>query len=306
LGILSNYMNNSIVKGSLLVALGASSYGMLTTFVKMAYAEGFTSYEIIFSQMILGMIGLVLINLLFVKGKSTSQFEPKSKSILKLMAAGTSLGLTSTFYYFAVEYIPVSIGIVLLMQSVWMGVFLEGIINKKKPSVNKIIAVIVILAGTVLATNMLFSSIELDWRGVGWGILAAISYTITIYTSNTVSLQLHSLRRSLWMLLGGTLVVTIIATPFLIEQFNLEIFKKWGLILALFGTILPPILFTAGMPKINVGLGAIISSVELPVAVIMAYFLINEAVNLYQWLGIGIILAAVVVMNLPKRKKIPK
>jgi len=286
-----------------LVALGASSYGMLTTFVKMAYAEGFTSYEIIFSQMIVGMIGLVLINLLFVKGKSTSQFEPKAKSILKLMAAGTSLGLTSTFYYFAVKYIPVSIGIVLLMQSVWMGVFLEGIINKKKPSVNKIIAVIVILAGTVLATNMLFSNIELDWRGIGWGMLAAISYTITIYTSNTVSLQLHSLRRSLWMLLGGTLVVTIIATPFLIDQFNLEIFKKWGLILALFGTILPPILFTAGMPKINVGLGAIISSVELPVAVIMAYFLINEVVNPYQWLGIGIILAAVVVMNLPKRKK---
>jgi drug/metabolite transporter (DMT)-like permease len=299
-------MNNSIVKGSLLVALGASSYGMLTTFVKMAYAEGFTSYEIVFSQMILGMIGLVLINLLFVKGKSTSQFEPKSKSILKLMAAGTSLGLTSTFYYFAVKYIPVSIGIVLLMQSVWMGVFLEGIINKKKPSVNKIIAVIVILAGTVLATNILFSSIELDWRGIGWGMLAAISYTITIYTSNTVSLQLHSLRRSLWMLLGGTLVVTIIAAPYLIEQFNLEIFKKWGLILALFGTILPPILFTAGMPKINVGLGAIISSVELPVAVIMAYILLNEVVNPYQWLGIGIILAAVVVMNLPKRKKNPK
>jgi drug/metabolite transporter (DMT)-like permease len=296
-------MNNSIVKGSLLVALGASSYGMLTTFVKMAYAEGFTSYEIIFSQMILGMIGLVLINLLFVKGKSTSQFEPKSKSILKLMAAGTSLGLTSTFYYFAVKYIPVSIGIVLLMQSVWMGVFLEGIINKKKPSKNKIIAVIVILAGTVLATNMLFSNIELDWRGIGWGMLAAISYTITIYTSNTVSLHLHSLRRSLWMLLGGTLVVTIIATPYLNEQFNLEIFKKWGLILALFGTILPPILFTAGMPKINVGLGAIISSVELPVAVIMAYILLDEVVNQYQWLGIGIILAAVVVMNLPERKK---
>lgn len=276
---------------------------MLTTFVKMAYVEGFTSYEIIFSQMILGMIGLVIINLLFVKGKSTSQFEPKSKSILKLMAAGTSLGLTSTFYYFAIKYIPVSIGIVLLMQSVWMGVFLEGIINKKKPSANKIIAVIVILAGTVLATNMLFSSIELDWRGIGWGILAAISYTITIYTSNTVALQLHSLRRSLWMLLGGTLVVIIIATPFLIDQFNLEIFKKWGLILALFGTILPPILFTAGMPKINVGLGAIISSVELPVAVIMAYILLNEVVNPYQWLGIGVILAAVVLMNLPKRKK---
>jgi drug/metabolite transporter (DMT)-like permease len=296
-------MNNTVLKGSLLVALGASSYGMLTTFVKMAYAEGFTSYEITFSQMILGLIGLVIINLLFVKGKKTEHIEPKSKSIGKLMLAGTSLGLTSTFYYLAVRYIPVSIGIVLLMQSVWMGVIFESIIAKKKPSTNKIVAVIVILIGTVLATNMLFNSIQLDLRGIGWGLLAAVSYTVTIYASNTVSLQLHSLRRSLWMMLGGTLIVSVIAYPYLAEQFNLAIFEKWGLLLALFGTILPPILFTAGMPKINVGLGAIISSVELPVAVIMAYVLLSEVVNAYQWFGILIILVAVVLMNLPRFNK---
>jgi drug/metabolite transporter (DMT)-like permease len=296
-------MNNTVLKGSLLVALGASSYGMLTTFVKMAYAEGFTSYEITFSQMILGLIGLVIINLLFVKGKKTEHIEPKSKSIGKLMLAGTSLGLTSTFYYLAVRYIPVSIGIVLLMQSVWMGVIFESIVAKKKPSTNKIVAVIVILIGTVLATNMLFNSIQLDLRGIGWGLLAAVSYTVTIYASNTVSLQLHSLRRSLWMMLGGTLIVSVIAYPYLSEQFNLAIFEKWGLLLALFGTILPPILFTAGMPKINVGLGAIISSVELPVAVIMAYVLLSEVVNAYQWFGILIILVAVVLMNLPRFNK---
>ena len=103
-------------------------------------------------------------------------------------------------------------------------------------------------------------------------------------------------------MLGGTLTVGIILSPFLLEQFNSEILTKWGLILALFGTILPPILYTAGMPKINVGLGAIISSIELPAAVLMAYFLINEQVNTYQWTGILIILLAVVQMNLPKKK----
>jgi len=257
-------MNNSVLKGSLLVALGASSYGMLTTFVKMAYAEGYTSYEITFSQMLLGLIGLIILNLIFVKEKQSYIEQTKTKSILKLMAAGTSLGLTSIFYYFAVKYIPVSIGIVLLMQSVWISVLLESIITKKKPGLNKILAVIVILIGTVLATNILIDAVELDWRGIGWGLLAAVSYTITIYTSNTVALHLHSFRRSLWMMLGGTIIIAIISAPFLLEQFNLEIFKKWGLLLALFGTILPPILFTSGMPKINVGLGAIISSVELP------------------------------------------
>ncbi len=293
-------MNNSILKGSLLVALGASSYGMLTTFVKMAYAEGYTSYEITFSQMLLGLIGLIILNFLFVREKQNYVEETKTKSILKLMAAGTSLGLTSIFYYIAVKYIPVSIGIVLLMQSVWMGVLFEGLMAKKKPGLNKIVAVIVILVGTVLATNILMDSIELDWRGIGWGLLAAVSYTVTIYTSNNLALHLHSFRRSLWMMLGGTLIIAIISAPFLIEQFNLDIFKKWGLLLALFGTILPPILFTSGMPKINVGLGAIISSVELPVAVLLAYFLLDEVVNFYQWIGIVIILGSVILMNLPK------
>jgi len=79
-------MNNSILKGSILVALGASSYGMLTTFVKMAYAEGYTSYEITFSQMLLGLIGLIIINLLFVREKQVYTEETKTKSILKLMA----------------------------------------------------------------------------------------------------------------------------------------------------------------------------------------------------------------------------
>tara|TARA_R100000935_G_scaffold58229_1_gene94475 strand:+ start:1264 stop:2154 length:891 start_codon:yes stop_codon:yes gene_type:complete len=293
-------MNNSILKGSLLVALGASSYGMLTTFVKMAYTEGYTSYEITFSQMLLGLIGLIIINLIFVKEKQSYLEQTKTKSILKLMAAGTSLGLTSIFYYLAVKYIPVSIGIVLLMQSVWISVLLESIIARKKPGLNKVLAVVVILIGTVLATNILVDTVKLDWRGIGWGLLAAVSYTVTIYTSNTVALHLHSFRRSLWMMLGGTIIIAIISAPFLLEQFNLEIFKKWGLLLALFGTILPPILFTSGMPKINVGLGAIISSVELPVAVILAYLLLGEVINIYQWTGIFIIIASVVLMNMPK------
>ena len=70
------------------------------------------------------------------------------------MLAGTSLGMTSVFYYLAVKYIPVSIGIVLLMQTVWMGVLLEWFLDKKAPSFQKIISVIIVLIGTALAINI--------------------------------------------------------------------------------------------------------------------------------------------------------
>ncbi len=295
-------MDKSILKGSLLVGLGACSYGMLTTFVKMAYEDGYTSHEVTFSQMVLGVVGLLLINL-FVRRKQADVTEvSRTRSKFKLMAAGTTLGLTSTFYYLAVKYIPVSIGIVMLMQSVWMGVVLEALMQRKKPSAKKIIAVIAILIGTLMATNVLNDEFVIDWRGIGWGFLAAMSYTGTIYCSNTVSLEMHSLKRSLWMMIGGFLIVSAISLPYLVIEYRMEILLNWGLVLALFGTILPPLLYTAGMPKIDVGLGAIISSIELPAAVLMAYFLLNEKVDLAQWLGITLILLAVVQMNLRKTK----
>jgi drug/metabolite transporter (DMT)-like permease len=58
-----------------------------------------------------------------------------------------------------------------------------------------------------------------------------------------------------------------------------------------------------GMPLTGVGLGAIIAAVEIPVSVMMAHLLLKEPVNVFQWLGIALILAAVVLMNIEKPKQ---
>lgn len=297
-------LNKKTVKGGILVALGAASYGMLTTFVKMAYEEGYTIWEVTFSQIFLGCIGLWMLGL-FLKKKEKNKFskKPTRRTLIKLILAGTTFGLTSIFYYLAVRTIPISIGIVLLMQSVWMGVALEAIINKTRPSGLKILAVVLILIGTLLATNVLLKGIEVDFLGFAFGVLAAMSYTVMLYCSNTMATSLPSLTRSKWMMLGGLILVSIITVPTFITGFNFGIFYKWAPILALFGTVLPPLFLTSGMPKLNVGLGVIISSFELPVAVLMGYFLLNENVNTYQWTGIFIILFAIVVINLKKLKK---
>lgn len=293
-------MKNPVLKGSILVAIGACSYGMLTTFVKIAYAQGYTSQEVTFSQVAIGFIAMLVMNLIYSKKSKKPVSKSTGKAKIKLILAGTTIGLTSTFYYLSVKYIPVSIGIVLLMQSVWMGVVLEALIDRKFPSFKKVLAVLAILAGTLMATNVMNDSVVLEWRGLGWGILAAMSYTGTIYCTNTVSLEMPSLRRSFWMLAGALVIVSLITLPHLVQHFRVDIFYKWGIVLAVFGTILPPILYTAGMPKIDVGLGAIITAIELPAAVLLAYFILNEQVTWLQWLGIFLILMAVVQMNLRK------
>lgn len=295
---------NNVLKGVFLVALGATTYGMLATFVKIAYSEGYTTAEVTTSQFIYGILGILLINLFQrIKNKNKVAVKASAKNIFNLMLAGTSLGMTSLFYYLAVKYIPVSIGIVLLMQTVWMGVLLEMILEKKLPSKQKVIAVFIVLFGTVLATNIINNDIELDWRGLVWGMLAAASFTTTMFTANRVAIEISSAQRSLYMLLGGAIIVFSFAFATQVTTFNLEIFLKWGIVLSLFGTIIPPLLMTAGFPLTGIGLGSIVSALELPVSVMMAYFLLNEKVIFSQWAGIVLIILAIIIMNVNFKPK---
>ena len=298
---------NTVLKGVFLVALGATSYGMLATFVKIAYNEGYTTAEVTTAQFIYGLLGLIIVNLFQRNRIKTEKIKPSKKNAIQLLIAGTSTGLTSLFYYLAVKYIPVSIGIVLLMQTVWMGVLLEWFLDKKAPTLQKTSAVIIVLIGTALAINIFkidFNDTAIDWsKGIFWGILAAASFTTTMFTANRIATHVSAAQRSLIMLSGGAIIVFTFGFITQVTPFNLEIFMKWGIILALFGTIIPPLLLNAGFPHTGIGLGSIVSSLELPVSVLMAYFLLNEQVVLIQWFGIILIILAIVIMNFNFKKK---
>jgi len=300
--------NNKILQGVLLVGFGAASYGMLATFVKLAYHDKgitglpFTPAEVISAQFVIGIAVILMLNAIGKAKKRGAVINASRREMFQLLVAGTSTGLTSIFYYLAVKYIPVSIGIVLLMQTVWMGVLLEMVLEKQLPSKIKLVAVAVVLLGTALATNLIDSTAQLDWRGIVLGLLAAASFTTTMFTANRVAIGVSSAQRSLYMLLGGAVMVLFFALATQTTPFNYDIFYKWGILLALFGTVIPPMLMNAGFPLTGIGLGSIVSALELPVSVLMAYFLLNETVVATQWLGIVLIILAIVMMNVRFKK----
>ncbi|MGG7034317.1 MAG: DMT family transporter [Flavobacterium sp.] len=291
-----------VFKGAFLIGLGAAGYGMLATIVKLAYDDHFTTAEISTAQFIYGIVGMFLIHYFQKKRSQNTVVKTSKLNIFKLIFAGTSLGLTSVFYYLSLNYVSVSVGIVLLMQTVWMSIVLEMFLNKKLPSILKLVSIFIVLTGTVLATNLLESEIILDWRGVFFGLLAAASFSTTMYASNRIAIASLASERTLYMLLGGLLAVLVFACFLQIGFFNFEIFAKWGILLALFGTILPPLLMNAGFPYTGIGLGSIVSSLELPVSVLMAYFILDEKVILSQWIGIGLIIIAIGIVNIKSLK----
>ncbi|MGN7821843.1 EamA family transporter [Chitinophaga sp. 22536] len=288
-------------KGILLVLLGACSFGILSTIVKLGYQEGFTLGELCSVQAGFGMLALWALHL--ISGRTTYGLQNREARTCFIL--GSSTGLVSITYYQSVQYIPASIAIILLMQFTWMSMLAEWLIYKKRPTAIQWVAVAFILGGTLLAGGLFNSNgLHLDWRGIGFGMLAALFYTTFIVVSGRVGQSLTPVLKSAWIVTGAFLIITVLFPP--VYLWNGRItgtpLWMWGMPLALFGTVLPPFLFSKGMPQTGVSLGAILSAAELPVATIAATLFLHERVTPVQIAGVFIILAAIVAANLKKPK----
>ena len=76
---------NKVLKGVVLVGLGATSYGMLATFVRLAYDEGFTTAEVTTSQFVFGILGILVINLFQKVKKGILNTKVMFKNIVPLL-----------------------------------------------------------------------------------------------------------------------------------------------------------------------------------------------------------------------------
>ncbi|MCX2586391.1 EamA family transporter [Pedobacter sp. MR22-3] len=295
-----------MLKGIVLVFLGACSFGILSTFVKLAYHEGYTLGDVTGAQ---AFFGAVILWVLFFIQSKTSTYRAKEIKIItpwwKMIMAGTCTGLVSIFYYQCVKLVPNSVAIILLMQFIWMSILLEFLIFKKKPSGLQLGAVLLVLGGTVLASGMLETSISaLNLKGIGFGLLAALCYAGFLMLSGRIGNEYPTLKKSALMITGACILIFVIFPPaFLFNGALGGSLLKWGLIISVFGTVIPPLFYAEGVPKIGTALSSILSAAELPVAVMMAGFVLQEQVSFLRWVGVAIILSAMILPNLKYLKR---
>ncbi|BAU27344.1 threonine/homoserine efflux transporter RhtA [Aneurinibacillus soli] len=281
----------SYFRSVLLVFAASCSYGVLSTFVKFAYAEGFGPGDVSGSQMFLGM--LIMWGIALTVGK----FQLSAKQWGLLVVAGTTSGLTGLFYYRALQYIPASLAIILLFQFTWMGVLIELIIEKRKLGVSRLVALVFLFGGTVLASGIVEEGLQkLSLAGTVLGLLSAVMYALFIIASGKAAPEVNPYWRAAIMLIGSVAITFAISPPhFLVNGALADGLWRWGILLALFGAIIPPLFFAIGVPRIGSGLASILGAAELPTAVLMSRFVLGEHVGGLQWIGVIVILAGIIV-----------
>ncbi|GED60436.1 DMT family transporter [Brevibacillus formosus] len=281
-----------------LVLLGACSYGVLSIFMKHAFQLGFTPFEMSGSQLIFGGLIMTVMAIFFSKQRFSFKY------LLLLAPASLMMASTSLFYHQAVSRVSASLAIVLLFQFTWIGVLLETIVDRKWPSAEKWVSLVMLGAGTVLASGLGESGIQsVDMVGLIFGLMSGATFALVIFFSGRILPGMDPYLRSAISISMAALMLSIVYPPtFLVNGQLLQGLLPLGLLVAIFGSVIPIFCLAVGVPRIGNGLATILSAVELPTVVLLSSFVLQETVSLPQWGGVFMILAAICVPQVNWRR----
>ncbi|MBX0357050.1 DMT family transporter [Halobacillus sp. Nhm2S1] len=283
-------------KGMTLVLIGAASFGFTPIFVKTGFSLGYTLGELNIVQMFIAFVclwGISFFKRISLKGTSKGD-------LFKMMLTGTSVGLTSIFYYGAMQYLPASIAIILLFQFVWIGMIYEWIFTKVIPAKINLFSLVVTLSGVVCASGVFGGGFfSLPLAGVLLGLLSGFSYAGFVFFSGQVATNSDPIARSALMVTGSLILVLVVFVQDLptLPLFDVQLWSI-GAGVALVGAVIPPLFFAQGAPLISGRLANVLSSIELPVAIVSSMIILAESVSLIQWLGVVLIIVAIFINQL--------
>lgn len=290
------------LQGIIFVLLGAISYGLPASLVKIARTEGVPDGNILFFQFLLAFVFLGIVYVCLTRIGEIRTVPIRANDKRRLVFAGSALALTNSFYFASLASISVAIAAVMLMQSVWITTVLDFLFKKEIPTRNQILCIMVILVGTVLATNVIELVDDISIVGLVYGFTAGFCYAITIMMTNSLAPNASSIGRAFYLSLGALIVISAI-WGWRLNIAELSLSLKWGSIIAIFSIVLPLWCFTQGMPKVTASMGGVLSALELPASIIFAIILLSENVSVLQVFGVLLILIAIASVNVNTIKR---
>lgn len=203
--------------------------------------------------------------------------------------------------------IGVSLSVALMYTSPIFVTLIARVVFKEKISGAKGLALLLAVAGCVLVTGVLQSTVGTDGLGILMAVASGLFYGLySIF--GTVALGRYPFSTTLFYTFvftfaGGFLMsgpgkafAVMAADPFQL---------LWLALLGTAFTILPFACYTYGLSRLGPSKAAILATAEPLVAAVMSRFVYGEQLTLLQAGGIGIIVLAVILVSAPSRRPLP-
>lgn len=292
-------MKIALNRGSLYVLLAAFLWGTAGIFVR-TLSDSISEMQVVLGRAV--FTALILAAAILIKDRSLFKIKLKDLWIFLLDGIG-SIVLFNYSYYTTMSLASLSVAAVLLYTAPFFVVIISLLLFGKKLNLQKCAALFVAFFGCCMVSGIFDSQHRISPKALLFGLLTGFGYALyTIFGDILIRRGYKTLTITFYVFLFAA----VGSVPFvnLGEVVSAMTPKSllWVFMMAVFNTVLPYIFYTNGLKLIDSTAAPIIATLEPVVATVVGAGIFKEELTVYGIIGIALVLASVVVLNLKRGK----
>jgi drug/metabolite transporter (DMT)-like permease len=285
-------------EGLLLCLVSAAGFGAMPIFAKQAYAEDLAITPLLALRF--AMAAAMLWALIALRRRTLGS--------LRGLAAGAALGLfgysvQAGLYFGALERIDAGLASLLLYAYPAFVTVAAIALRRESPSRRKLGA-LGLASGGVALVLLGGGPGEIDLVGAGMAVGSALFYTFFILASDRVAAHTPPVPFAASVATGAAVTFGIAA----LLDGGISASGEgvmWAAIIASVSTVMPIVLFMAGLARVGPSTASIASTIEPPFTVALAWIVFGETLGPLQLVGGAFVLSAVILLQLRRAASSP-
>jgi drug/metabolite transporter (DMT)-like permease len=285
--------------GSALCVASAIAFGAMAIFGKLAYDAGVGLLTLLFVRF---TIAAPVLWVAALRRPGLLARAPRRTLLAAFALGAVGYAMQAALYFAALTRMDASLLSMLLYTFPAMVTAAAIALGRETPNRRRIGALLVSSGGLALVLLGAGSS-TFDWLGAALGTGAAMTYTAYILVSDRVGGELEALPLSALITTGAAITfgVACVASGSLDTGFDSEGWL-WLASIAIVSTVTPITLFFAGLRRVGPSTAAILSTLEPPTTVGLAFLVFGESLSPIQLVGAALVLGAAVSLQLRPRR----
>ncbi len=287
---------------ALSVILAGVLWGVINLFIRALSSGGLDALQISLCR----TAGAAILFSLFLLIRDPGKFRVRLRDLWLFVGTGiVSLVLFNVCYFHTMIVSEASVAVVLLYTSPVFVMLLSALFFRERITPRKLLALALTVSGTVLVAGLLGSGARLSLPVILTGVGSGLFYALYSIFGNLALRRYDPMTVTVYTFLFAFLGSLPLGKPLttLRALGNDPSLILWGIGVALFSTALPYFFYTWGLARMEAGKAAILVAVEPLVGALIGILVFCEDHGLPKLLGILLILSAIVVLNLPEKRR---
>lgn len=286
--------------GPLLCLISAAAFGTMAIFGKLAFQAGVGVGDLLLIRF--AMAAAVLVAIASVTGALRDL--TRRAVVVGLLLGGVGYAAQSGLYFLALERMDASVLALLLYTYPALVTVAAIAVGRERATRRRTVALAMSGAGTALVLIGAGAG-ALEPLATAMGLGAALTYTAYILVGDRMVEGTGSVALAALVTTGATITFTVVALATGGPDGGFAA-SGWSALvaIALVSTVVAILAFLAGLARVGPSAAAILSTLEPPVTVALAALAFGESLTPVQLAGGGLVLCAVVLLQL-RRRRVP-